>query len=157
MGDIKKIKILSILVAVLVLLNVALLAYMWFAPHPMMHGVRPPHHGPAGLVEQDLKFDDVQKERFEMMKHGHHESMMRLDDTERELHKLLYQKLIESLPVASVDTIIVQISALQRLRDSITYSHLIEVRQLCKPDQQKIFDEMLKRPMSSKPDRPPRD
>ena len=50
MGDIKKIKILSILVAVLVLLNVALLAYMWFAPHSMMHGLRAPHHGPAGLV-----------------------------------------------------------------------------------------------------------
>ena len=126
---------------------------MWFAPHG---GDRmEPHRGPAGLVVRELKLDDSQKKQFEVLRDDHRSSMMKINEQERELHTKLFADFESAKDSVRIDSITTEIAKLQKQREMITYRHLNMVRQICKPDQQKLFDEMLKHPGPGRPDGPP--
>jgi Spy/CpxP family protein refolding chaperone len=153
MDDSKKIGILTTLVVVLVVLNIALLTFMWMAPHG---GDRMgPAKGPAGLVVRELKLDDSQKKQFEVLRDDHRSAMRKINDQERELHINLFADFESAPDSVRMDSITTEIARLQKQREMVTYRHLNMVRQICKPDQQKLFDEMLRNPDHGRPDGPP--
>ncbi|MCW3126772.1 MAG: hypothetical protein JWO03_2430 [Bacteroidetes bacterium] len=148
MNDQTKIKVLGGLVALLVILNISMLGYMWFAPNGGRPGGPRDGRGPAGLVIKELKFDDAQQKQFEKLRDEHHGAMMKIGERERHLHDEFFKTLSDpNESSATVDSLITEILNGQKEREQITYHHLALVRQMCNPGQQKTFDNMIAKAM----------
>ena len=152
MNDSSKIKMLYGLVAILVIINMSVIGFM------LMH--RPPHgdgRGPGGLIIREFKFDEAQQKKFKLLKRDHHAAMMRIGDQEHDLHNALFRSLSDTnaVSIALADSLIREIAAGEIEKETITYRHLSEVRQMCTPMQQKTFDDMIAKAMAHKPDGPP--
>ena len=161
MNDSSKIKLLAALVIVLVLINVSMMGYLWFAPKGPGDRSGGPRdgHGPGGLVIKELKFDAKQQEQFEKLREDHHAAMVDIDKVSRQLHSQLFKTLADNPDTVREyhlsDSILTEISRREKSREMITYMHLAEVRKICNPDQKKIFDDMIARASMRKPEGPP--
>jgi Spy/CpxP family protein refolding chaperone len=159
MNDSSKIKLLAGLVVALVIINVSMMGYLWFAPHgPGERGGPRDGRGPAGLVIKELKFDDKQREQFEKLREEHHASMMEIDKASHQLHNQLFKSLGNSADSSRQhlsDSLIAEIAKQDISRETITFHHLSEVRKLCNPEQQKLFDDMIAKASERRPEGPP--
>lgn len=144
-----KTKLLLICVVGLVVLNLGLLAFLWFRPGHPHHG-----GGPGKFIVEELKFDEKQQAAFEKLKEQHRTHMdanisrfMHLND---ELFALLGKDGVDS---AAVKIISDSIAWLHGDMARITYDHFLQVRALCTPEQLKKFKEII--PEVGKRMRPP--
>lgn len=149
MSEAPRIRVLSILVAILVILNVISLGYIWYAHGPMAeHGPRD-GHGPGGLVIKELGFDQKQQEVFEKLRNEHHSAMRSIGEQDRALHDELYRSLARSSDTSAyADSLIHRIAMLRIENEQLTYRHLALVRRMCTPAQQQRFDEMIAEAMA---------
>lgn len=157
MNDSSKIKLLAALVVILVLVNISMMGYLWYAPHVDRPGGPRDGHGPGGLVIKELKFDAKQQEQFEKLRNEHHAAMVEIDKASHQLHGQLFKILSEadSTSQQKSDSILTEISNREKSREHITYLHLAAVRNICTPEQQKIFDDMIAKASARPPDGPP--
>lgn len=131
-----KVRLLSILVGGLLILN---LAVLWV----FTRGDRPggPHHRPREIIIDRLKFDQAQVDEYDGLIKIHRSSIDEAQYQIMGIKKELYQKLDD----ASVDTIQVQqltdsIAAVQDRIEKIHFYHFRDIRALCKGEQIARFD-----------------
>ena len=139
----KRETLLTIAVAVLFLLNVGTLGFLWFG---RMHHHPPPHRRPpidATLLDA-LQFTPEQEEKFEELKHEHHGKMIELDQ-QYDLAVEEYFSLLKSdtAGVATRDSSERKIGDIQTERARVTLEHFREVKALCNAEQQKKFDAVI--------------
>lgn len=150
MSEAPKIKVLTILVAVLILLNIGTLGYIWYSRSRADHGPRD-GRGPGGLVIKELQFDAKQQEAFERLRNEHHEAMKKIGEENRQLHDELFRSLGRGSDASTyADSLIHRIAMLRIENEQITYRHLAQVRQLCTPQQQQRFDAMIAEAMAQR-------
>jgi periplasmic protein CpxP/Spy len=154
-----KIKILSISVAVLILLNIGLLIMMFLQGPPHHPKDFPPHHdqeGPKELIIHQLHFSDEQKEAYQKLIEVHQQKIRGLDKNIRETKNRLYAELNTATSVIK-DSLMQAISTYQLEIENTHYNHFLDIKKLCKPDQLKYFEELTKelafyfRPNKNKP------
>lgn len=149
MNDQSKIKLLTGLVITLVVLNIAVLGYMWFAPHGGRPGGPRDGRAPGGLVIKELKFDESQQKQFESLRNDHHSAMVKIGEASHHLHDQLFNSLATANDTSALaDSLISEIAKLEIEKEKITYHHLRLVRQMCNPGQQKTFDDMIAKAMA---------
>ncbi len=107
----------------------------------------PPEHGRAGfddMVIRTLQLSPEQVDRFEKLKHQHHEAMMQLDDNTampfRQYFGLLQQPAPNSLLKDSLEQAIL---LLYRNKLRLTYDHFQQLKAICTPEQQSRFDQLI--------------
>ncbi|MBS1622570.1 MAG: periplasmic heavy metal sensor [Bacteroidetes bacterium] len=144
MSEASKIKVLTGLVVILIIVNVISLGYIWCgAPAWSQHGHRG-GRGPAGLVPQELQFDARQQAQFETLRGEHHAAMQAIGDQDRKLHDELFRSLTTGADTSAyADSLIHRIAMLRIENEQITYKHLAEVRRICSPAQRQKFDKMI--------------
>ena len=141
-------RILYLLLAGLVIINLVTLGFLWmykFKEHRQM--LQPPPPPPAGkiLLEQELRFSKEQAEKFDKLKIEHSTSARKLVDE----IGMLKENLFETIKNYSGDDskalkIAEEIGNKQEELDLITYNHFKDIRNLCDEKQRERFDLILK-------------
>lgn len=139
----KKEKLLTIAIVALLILNLGTLGFLF-----MSHG-KPPMGRPGGkpvdaIIIEGLKLNENQIAQFEDLKHEHHSQMMRLQETDKNLHETYFALLKTSNPDLKQETNLrQQLANLDQEKDSITFDHFKKLRGICNPEQQQRFDSLI--------------
>jgi protein CpxP len=145
MDYIKKNKFLTAVVALLVLLNLSVVAFVFFFFKPPSF---PPGLGARGerfrfvderlnlTAEQKAKFKELRQQEFARM-----DSVMRVRTQEmKDLFSLLKE---ENVSAEEIQQKVSAIGALEAEQSAMLFKHFQALRALCNPDQRKEFDRLI--------------
>lgn len=137
---ISKTRVLYGVIAILTLTNVVLLTVMLTHGHAGKHGPGKPHE----WLARQLNFTTAQQEQYNTLHQQHRNVMEPLLQQDRNLHDSLFAQLKQPPPdTVMVNRFISAISNNRALIETTTFYHFLQVRNLCTPGQQKIFDEVI--------------
>ena len=147
MASVSRNKIYLLLIGILLLSNLALVAFFVFN-RPGKKEVK--RERPGGYMKEALKnevgFNDQQLARFEDMAAKHKEQMRPLFEdiskTKESFYKLLTQP---GTPDSTLNISAREIGERQRLLDLKIFTHFQNIRELCTPEQQTKFDTLVQR------------
>ena len=140
---------LLVLVAILLLTNIATLSIYWFKKPNHEGG---PGHDPGNrekrmgqfMVDQ-MKFDSTQAAAYWKLRDTMIATQRPVIDSMRDAKKRFFDLLNQS---NTTDSALItrsnEIAALQKRLDLATYRHFQHVRALCRPDQLQKFDTVIK-------------
>lgn len=139
----KKEKLLTISVVILLLLNLGTLGFL-FLSGPPPHFWHSRHEPTDKLIVTVLNLTDVQEAQFEKMRQEHHEAMIALDEENRHLVKQYF----DLINAANSDTLLKdslgkQIGVNHVKKASITFNHFEQLKMICTPEQKKRFEALL--------------
>lgn len=156
MDYLTKNKLLSVIVIVFFVLNVATIGVMWFTllkkdkPNPPP----PPADVFRGLIHI-LELNEQQAEKLHSIQEAHRSFMFRNDMEIRSNKKKLINEVFRESPNSdSVSVWIANISRLQANREEYIYTHLRKIRDLCDDRQKEIFKDFIEK-SAPPPDGPP--
>jgi hypothetical protein len=131
-----KLKLLSIVIVGLLVVNLLLvLTLVMRKPHPNPEG-------PKKLIIEKLHFDDAQIKAYDQMVEWHRSEIRKSDEQILNLKKVLYSHLNEEIDQHTKDSLIAQIANVQITIERTHYKHFEDIKKLCKPDQQKDFEQL---------------
>jgi periplasmic protein CpxP/Spy len=157
MQNIQWSKSFGILILGLLLVNLGVLIWMSF----FKNGPPPPNQISPMIIERELGFEGAQKQVFEKIKTQHFNEVGPLRDSIRILKREAQQMLRQTpLDTATLHEKINQLSQKIAQNEWLTLKHFGEIRAMCQPEQQRIFDEVLLprlgRPMDPRKNEGPR-
>ena len=137
-----KLKWLSTAAIGLLLINLCLVLFLFFGNPPhAQEGRRPFEQGPKNKIIDMLRFDKDQVEKYENLIKQHRTSVRLLEEGIREVKSKLYLTLNEKGSGAK-DSLVNQLGDLQMQIENVHYNHFLEIKRLCKPNQQAYFTEL---------------
>lgn len=134
-----KLKLLTIAVFFLLAINFLLVGFLFLR--------RPPHAspldriGPKNRIIEILHFEKDQVVEYEKLIGHHRTSIKLLNDRIQETKGSLYQTL-KGENTKIKDSLINELTALQKEIETIHYNHFIDIKRLCRPDQLDNFSEL---------------
>ncbi len=154
MKPIGKQTLLTALVVILVVLNIGLMAFMWFGQHP---GGPPESPDTTKFIINELKFDKTQEQQYLLLQHRLSDSLHQVRKGEREIHDRFFEMMHAETPdSALVATTIDSMGHIRAQIEYLTFQHFRQVRAMCTADQQKKFDNIISEAMRRMGPRPPR-
>jgi protein CpxP len=141
-----KLKLLTIAVIGLLLLNFGMLGMMYFHHHegPPFPPHGGPHEGPKMIIIEKLHFDESQVKQYEVMIRDHRSKSDSLNRRSHELRDQLYSLLKdESIDAAKLSSTYTAIGENQRAIEQINFEHFQKIKTLCKPDQLDAFNNLV--------------
>ncbi len=138
-----KTKLLSIAVIGLLLLNIAMVAFLYFSKGTkrpgskgdmQKGGLEMQKEGPRNLIIERLHFTDAQTVQYDSLISVHKKSIANLDDSIRLAKNELYHSLAENNS-GDRDNLIAKLGLLQRKIELTHYNHFADIRKICKPAQ----------------------
>jgi hypothetical protein len=135
-----KIKLLSIAVIGLLLINIGILAFLFLRKH-----VPPPdrpmrgREGPKNIIIERLHFDKEQVAQYEKLIEQHQQNLQQLDGQIRMTKNQLYSTLATD-NIAGKDSLANKLGEIQRQIESVHYNHFTDIKKLCKPEQLENFN-----------------
>lgn len=142
---IDKIKLLTGLVILLLLINITTIAGIWKLIDPRtLTMMPPPPPSPKDFIISKLNLDDDQQKVFEELRKEHFEQMRGLQEQIRDEKDAMYDLLKSSSP----DTVqtylhIARIMQSEERLERITFEHFRKVRAICNQEQQQHFDAII--------------
>ncbi|MGZ3865113.1 MAG: Spy/CpxP family protein refolding chaperone [Bacteroidia bacterium] len=134
-------RFLKIVIAVLVVLNISTLTFIWTGHKNAMAP-----RGPAGAFDflaKELKLDDAQLKQFDEMYKTLHQEATRVREKNHAMHHRFFDLLHSQNDSALVKQLADSMAFYQVQMELLTYDHFKKIRAICKPDQQKKFDEVI--------------
>jgi Spy/CpxP family protein refolding chaperone len=159
-------------VALLVIMNVASLATVWFQQHRLplpLPPAGPPQDRINAFLRHELELTDAQAETFARLQRAHFQQAKALHDHIRDLKHELFNELAMAAPdTLKAERLAEKIGEQQRELEKSAFYHFLALKRLCTPEQQKkldrLFDELLRMmdpqrqpPPPDERGRPPRD
>lgn len=139
-----KINFLKIAVVGLLLINIALVSFVFTRkmppPNKQMNGQA---IGPKNLIIDRLHFDKEQIAQYDKIIVQHQRSINSLNDSMHKAKNELYQKLADKNNTGE-EAIIAKMGALQQQIERTHYNHFAALRSLCKPQQINDFNNLTK-------------
>lgn len=119
----------------LLLLNISLLAFIW---------IKKPDHKPPAFLEEKLNLSADQNEQFEAARDEHRAKMEGI----REQIDILKDEMYVNLPkekfsMEEVEDTALKIAAKKAESDVLTFQHFKNLREICTPEQQREFDQLI--------------
>ncbi|EOR94468.1 hypothetical protein ADIARSV_2314 [Arcticibacter svalbardensis MN12-7] len=138
-----KIKILSIAVIGLLLINAAIVGFLLLKKPPHLPQGRQSmaNEGPKQIITERLNFNAQQADDYDKLITAHQVSMRALEDSMGLLKNKLYQTL-NNASFAGKDSLINELGTLQKQIEQINYDHFVALKKLCKPDQLDKFNKL---------------
>ena len=138
-----KVKLLSIAVIGLLLINLGILAYLFLRPS---QGTAPGRPGgkmkePREIIIRELGLDDQQIEAYEILIQKHQDGIRAIDRQIRDAKNSLYISLGTDQP-AQQDSLINRIGSLQMQVEALHYDHFAAIKELLKPAQMESFTKL---------------
>ena len=135
-------KFWKIFALLLVVLNASLLAFLFSKPSYRAPR-HPREHGPASFIIEELKFTPEQESAFEKLKTAHHDSMIVLSREGKELREVFFSGLKTDQSITQQDSLLTLITNNQHAIETVTYLHFADVKKLCTPEQQVVFNKII--------------
>lgn len=144
-----KIKLLTIAVVALLMVNIGIVVFLFTKKAPMppdggplmgMQG-RPPGKdvGPKIIIIERLQFDKEQIQAYEKLIQVHQVAIELYGDSIKVAKNNLYQSL-QTKNLLSNDSLINKLSRLQKQIELVHYNHFVELKKICKPEQLVAFN-----------------
>ena len=157
----KKTKLLTITVIGLLLLNFAVLAFL-FVSGPRGH--KQPTDRPEGrpnpreIIIERLHFDDNQQKEYAELIKWHRGEIKKLDSNIRQTKNELYYQLNQTeVNLKTKDSLITLLNSYQKQVEETHFKHFEEVKKLCNKDQLEDFNELTEELSKLfSPNKPPR-
>lgn len=126
-------------VVLLVVCNIALMAFIWVRPGGAAH------RGPGGRAARDyvvseLKFTDEQVKQYDVLIQDHQRAMRAMNEQAMNHRQQLFGHLKDG---AGADSLTRAIGNIQQQIEQVTFKHFEEVRKICTPAQQGDFDRII--------------
>lgn len=135
-----KVKLLTTLVVLLLLLNIATIASVWvMRPGKHMGGV----HGPREYIISKLGFDEAQTEAFEALRKEHFDTIQKLREQIRSEKEEMYSGLKTKGNENDAYAHLAKVIAYEEQAEKITFEHFRKVRELCDEEQKQHFDAII--------------
>lgn len=140
-------KFLSIAVVLLLIANVALVAFMFFGKEKK-HDPREGGKSPFDRLVKEIGMTDTQKKEYDSLRQIHFSNIRPLFDTMRTTRQALFNLMKEQTNNDSlVNVYTIRISDKQVEADKLTLAHFRRVRALFTPEQQQKFDAFVQKMM----------
>jgi len=97
---------------------------------------------PKSIIIDKLNFDKEQIKQYDLYIQQHRKAIKENETAIKKLRSNLYTQLKYKLDTTKIDCLIGFISKQQGVAEHINYKHFIEIKNLCKPSQQKDFNEL---------------
>lgn len=138
-----KIKLLSIAVVGLFIINIGILLFLFLRNPIHPDGDRPIQKkgGPKNIIIERLNFDKEQIVQYEKLINLHQQSVKELNGQIRETKNQLYSTLASDA-VSSKNSLENKLGGLQKQIESVHYDHFAEIKRLCKPEQIEKFNSL---------------
>ncbi len=120
---------------------------------------RPDPDRPKRMVIEQLHFDEQQVTDYQVLINEHRRQIRALDQQILALKNELYSHLTDSNSKSSSDSLSVEIGKVQQQIEQVHFAHFIDIKKLCKPEQQPNFEALtqeLTKIFSHKAPPPPR-
>lgn len=139
-----KIKLLSIAVIGLLLLNLGILAFLYLRQfrHPRPHDGRP-FREPREVVIERLNLDKEQVAKYDALIKVHRQQRAAANEKIHDMKSALFAS-VPSGSVAVRDSILNLIVAEEKQLELVHYNHFTDIKNLCRPEQQKAFADLSK-------------
>jgi periplasmic protein CpxP/Spy len=132
-----KVKVLSIVSIGLFAANIILI---WFLmTNKTAHDRK---EGPKKIIIEKLQFNEVQTAEYEKLIDWHKENIRKQEQQMMVLKNQLYTSLQQNKQTNSTDSLIAEIGKVQIEIEYINYKHFKDIKELCKPEQLELFDEL---------------
>jgi periplasmic protein CpxP/Spy len=96
------------------------------------------------LITTQLRLNEVQRATFKMLKHEHRSAMDSLDREYRGVVEQYFPLVLgTSIDVARRDSLHGLLEHLHGQKISTTFRHFTEIRNICSPEQQHTFEQLL--------------
>lgn len=144
-----KLKLLGIAVIGLLLINLALMAFIFFAkplkPGSIFTEGRAPFpvREPKEIIIERLHFDKDQVAQYEILIQQHRKTIHETDRQIRQAKNNLYTTLSDG-NTAAKDSLQNVLAQLQRQVENTHYDHFEAIKKICRPDQLHAFNELTK-------------
>jgi Spy/CpxP family protein refolding chaperone len=139
-----QIKTFKLLVVVLAIMNISLLAIMWFHRPPMVEGPRRPKGDMNRFLVNELRLTEKQHQQFDSLFDDHQHEMESIKMRGKELHDLLFDELAITTSTNKSDSLISLIGENRKSGEKALFDHLSKVRSLCDEKQKHTFDRVIK-------------
>jgi len=97
---------------------------------------------PKSIIIDKLNFDKEQIKQYDVYILQHRKAINENETTLKILRSNLYSQLKFKLDTTKIDSLIGFISEQQGVAERINYKHFIEIKNLCKPSQEKDFNDL---------------
>ena len=97
---------------------------------------------PKSIIIDKLNFDKEQIKQYEIYIQQHRKAINENETAIKILRSNLYTQLKYKLDTTKIDSLIGFIARQQGAVEHINYKHFIEIKNLCKPSQEKDFNEL---------------
>ncbi len=98
---------------------------------------------PKNVIINKLHLDEDQVKNYEVFIQKHRKAVKDNEETMSKLRNDLYQNLKYDQKNIKIDSFLTKIAKQQYIAEEINYQHFLEIKDLCKPSQQKDFDELI--------------
>lgn len=140
-----KVKVLTGLVVVLLLINITTIASIWQMvdfKHLSLKGQKP--HGPKEFIIAKLGLDEEQQKVFEELRKEHFAEMRTLQEVIKVDKEAMYEAMKENTPdTAQTFAHIARIMQHEERLERITFEHFRKVRAMCNDEQKQHFDVII--------------
>jgi Spy/CpxP family protein refolding chaperone len=132
----ENLKFYKIAIAVLLLLNVGTLVFLWSHRPPSPEG-----RGPFQFLVNATGMDETQQTTYRTLRDAHRESMQAFRKQNSQIRGQMFE-LLKQHPAndPAVTQLLDSLAAVKREEEILTYEHFRQVRSICRPDQQMKFD-----------------
>jgi uncharacterized membrane-anchored protein YhcB (DUF1043 family) len=134
-----KIKALAFAVLALFILNLATIGFL-ILNKPQFRGNR--DNGPKNIIIKKLHFTQAQIENYQLLIDEHQSQMKSLRDELMDTKRALYKTLNNKNSSALSDSLIHKTALINTKIEQLNYHHFEQIKQLCKPNQIKYFEEL---------------
>jgi len=155
-------KIIVGAIVVLLLLNLGTLATLWIGhfrgPEKIIShgpGAHPDHV--SHFLTRELNFDAAQKKEFQRLQSRQIAQMDKFQEEVNTCKRRMMDELLKSSPdPARVKELAAEVGEKEGLKARLVFTHLEEIKAICRPEQKKKFDSIVSELLSvMKPPEPP--
>lgn len=138
-----KIKLLTIAVIALLLLNFGTLGFLLLSSPK--HGGRPPQRMPKEIIIDRLQFDSKQKKEYQTLIDWHRKKIDSLDQQIRDTKNELYMELLKpDVNAKTKDSLITVLANHQKQIEQTHFKHFEDIKNLCTPEQRENFYDLTR-------------
>jgi Spy/CpxP family protein refolding chaperone len=139
-------KVLLALVAILLLTNLALVAFFVLKKEPQKKEVRQSRSAAMrGMLKDSVGFNEQQLQQFDAIRQQHEQDLKPLFENMREAKLSFYQQMNASRDTAAITAAGDAIGETQKALDLAFYKYFQNIRAVCTPQQLTSYDSLVQR------------
>ncbi|HWY38845.1 MAG TPA: Spy/CpxP family protein refolding chaperone [Bacteroidia bacterium] len=135
-------RLLKMIIVFLLLVNIGALAFTWIGYKKNTE--HRPHRGGSAFefLKRELNLTEEQQQKLEEMRIAHHDEAEKVHEMAGPMHRRFFH-LLDRNDTTAVALLADSMAQCQRQMELLTFKHFKRVREMCNPQQQQKFDEVI--------------